>query len=341
MKKLIAGTCILCFLIIILLVILNRKPSLAPQHPKTPEPVVQLPERKAEEIVDHVATPQDVATSSPEAAILSIPQTEEHKPITSEELTTPPKNSAPNPEDNTPPQTQTEPIREQPGIESTSASDNQPIPALGLLTDTGETDENMILDPQSIQVQPTVYKKAQKKGQVPRLKQTIVSDGDMEITILPEDAYPFSILLETFDQKSNAQEAVKRYRQQRGIAAFWVKVDLGLSGVKHRLFAGNFPTEAAARAFLARHSLSGKIIKKAPYASGVGVFHDKKELAAVFAKTKEADAFPYILGTASGQFHLLVGAFYSAAGAENQCRELLAKGLPCKATQRSTLLWKK
>lgn len=338
LKKLIAGTCLLCFVIIILLVILNLKLSLAPQPP---EPFVQLPERKAEEIVDHIGTPENAATSSPDATIISAPQPEERKPAISEELATPQKDSAPNSEDHNPLQTPTEPISEHSDIESTSVSNNQAIQGLGLLTDTGETDENMILDPQSTQVQPTTYRKTTKKWQEPRLEQTMESEGDLEITILPEDAYPFSILLETFDQKSNAQQAITGYRQQRGIAAFWVKVDLGVAGVKHRLFSGTFPSEAAARSFLARHHLSGKIIKRTPYASEVGVFHDKKELAAVFAKTKEAGTFPYILGTASGQFHLFVGAFYTADGAENQCRALLAKGLPCKATRRSTLLRKK
>ncbi|MFH0782051.1 MAG: hypothetical protein V2B20_08900 [Pseudomonadota bacterium] len=344
MKKLIAATCILGFLIIIFLVILNLQPSLAPKRLNLSEPSAQLSERKAEPIVDHIDTPQDTATSSstPDVAIFSTPPTEERNPliITAEELTTPLKDSAPNPEDHTLLQPKTELIGKPSDTEATSVSVNQPIQGLGLLTDTDETEENQILDPQSTQVQATFSRKSPKKAKGPWLEQTIERAGDMEIAILPEAAYPFSILLETFDQKSNAQQAITQYRQQLGIATFWTKVDLGLSGVKHRLFTGTFPTEAVARTFLARNHLIGKVIKKASYAAEVGVFQDKKELAAIFAKTREAGAFPYILGTASGQFHLFVGAFYTAAGAENQCRELMEKTIPCKAILRSTLLRK-
>lgn len=158
----------------------------------------------------------------------------------------------------------------------------------------------------------------------------------MEITVVPEGTYPSSILLDTLDKWSNAQQAIASYRKQ-GIAGYWVKVDLGDLGVKYRLFTGIFPGEAEAKRFLAASRLPGKLIKTTPYAALIGTFREQKDLAVTFTQCTEAGVFPYILGTGNGPFWLYVGAFYTHAGADSQCLELTGKGLPCRAVRRATL----
>lgn len=203
----------------------------------------------------------------------------------------------------------------------------------GLLTDTTETSENSILHPNAAQVNATSPKTPEKPSTVSQKKVPI----SLEIAAIANGSHPYSILLDTLDESSSAQQAVALYRN-KGIAAYWVKVDLGKTGLKYRLFTGMFDNEGSAGSFIAQQKLSGKLIKNTPYAAHIGTFHDKKELAKAYIKSAEAGTCPYILGKENGPFVLFVGAFYTLEGAENQCRELLTKNVPCKARQRATPL---
>jgi hypothetical protein len=337
MKKAFAGLLVLCAVLVTLLAVFNFELFLTPKVPNRHEIPAHPIEIKPAEMNDRVGAPQDGGTSAPdpEAAIFAEPPAAASKTpiIAAEEVTTPAKDPEPRPENN---------LYSQPETESTSGqADSQPtlnIPksGLGLLTDTGETIENQILDPQSTQVQPTIAKKSKREMKGSQGESKTEKTVGLEIAILPEGHYPFSILLATLDKQANAENAITLYRKQ-GLASFWLKVNLGISGVKYRLFTGMFSSEASAQTFLTQHRLTGKPIKNASYASRIGVFRDKKELAMVFVKTAGAGVFPYILATENGPFFLYVGAFYTPDGAESQCRELVARGLSCQAVPRSTL----
>jgi len=169
------------------------------------------------------------------------------------------------------------------------------------------------------------------------LNQTSSPLPELEVTILPAGEYPFSILLETFAEVGSAQLAIPYY-QKRGIEAHWVKVDLGESGIRYRLFTGEFRTVTEAQQFIDRKKLVDKPIKPTYYAARIGVYQDKAQLANDFSKTRETGVIPYILGTKNGDYHLYVGAFYTFIGAGMQCDELKEAGLSCKPVKRSTVI---
>jgi len=159
---------------------------------------------------------------------------------------------------------------------------------------------------------------------------------ELEVTILPEGEYPFSILLETFVERATAELAIPYY-QQRGISAHWVKVDLGDSGIRYRLFTGEFSSVQEAQLFLDQQKLVDKPIKPTYYAARVGVYQDKGQLVSAFVETRDLGVIPYVLGTTNGEYYLYVGAFYTFVGATAQCHELIEAGLSCEPVRRSTI----
>lgn len=207
------------------------------------------------------------------------------------------------------------------------------LPGMGLLTDTGETEENRVDNPQAAMVKavsrPTRVAPTAKKRRVlaPALpgEEGGYASGDL----------PFSILLETFDNPENAKKGVALYAA-RGIEAHAVKVDLDPAGIKYRLFCGTFASDQTAKAFIAAHSLSGKLVKHTPFTAVLGSFADQTVLREVIDKATAIGTFPYVLGAEAGAGPVVVGAFYTRDGAERQCRELTAAGLPCVVARRST-----
>lgn len=158
---------------------------------------------------------------------------------------------------------------------------------------------------------------------------------ELQVERLPEGEYPFSILLETFTEQATAEMAIPYY-DKRGLAAHWVKVNLGEEGIQYRLFTGVFATVPEAQQYLEKNKLVDRPVKATFYAARIGVFQDKAQLASTYVKTKNAGTLPYILGTQNGDYHLYVGAFYTFIGAAEQCRNLRDAGLSCEPVKRST-----
>ena len=159
---------------------------------------------------------------------------------------------------------------------------------------------------------------------------------EMEIMVLPAGEYPYSILLETFLKQESAQQAILKY-QERGISAFWVKVNLGNKVIRFRVFTGTFSTETEAQLYLENHQLSGKLVRPTTYSALVGVYQDKAQLITDIVKTRETGVIPYILRTAKDDYFLYVGAFYTFNGANSQCISLEKAGISCKPVKRSTI----
>lgn len=157
---------------------------------------------------------------------------------------------------------------------------------------------------------------------------------DRKIVQVSGQKFPFSILLDTYDEKITAQKSISLYRK-RGIEPYWVRVDLGQKGIKYRLFTGFFTQVADAQKYINQHKLTDKLVKKTEYSALIGVFDAKQPLARAYSKTLQADTIPYILGTDRGKFYLYVGAFYTSTGAKDQCKALTAQQLPCKPVKRS------
>jgi hypothetical protein len=339
MKKVVPGLIILAAVIITIVGALTIESYLHPKitlRTQIQTPPQSLPAAPPQKIEGDLGVAPSTSATEPPTADNMITQ------IAIEPLTTPPEEKQAMPAETKPQAAEAEPeaeiIPEQMPAEEEATFTQAPVTGLGLLTDTGETNENRLLDPHARQVTaktvPRPIKEKQNQVQKVSAEQTVKSVADLQATMVPAGPYPFSILLETLDKRSNAEQAIALY-DKKGLTSFWVKVDLGDQGIKYRLFTGYFPSETSAKNFLVQRRLSGKLAKNTPYAARIGIFSDKNELAAAHAKTAAAGVFPSILGTENGSFALFVGAFYTAAGGDQQCRELADKGLPCQTVSRA------
>lgn len=334
MKKLFAATLILSVLTVALFAVIIFRAPTAPVQP-VPQITQVAPTEKAP--VKAVTPQPDVEPSLPSAAPATpiTPATPVEPSIhTGDTSETAPNPMAPQQVDSVPAAPDIPPPQETPAA---LTNERQPPALIGLLTDTGETEENQMVDPYYPQVKRAPRKQPDTVPQQKPMKKTVAKEENgMEMVHLPVGSHPFSILLETLSQHSNAQQAISFYKK-KGLTCYWVKVSLDDEGDKYRLFTGAFATEAEAKNALAKHHLTGKSVKKTPYAARIGIFSNKEELATTYKKTAATGVVPYVLGTADENFFLFVGAFYTAEGANSQCRELVDKGLPCQAVSRSTL----
>jgi len=321
MKKTVLGILVLIVTVFSLWLV-SRRSSLPDRDPVPPPPQ----DRPQEQAIPATSTNETPAPGTPEA---SRPPLAEPAKTETTELT-------PAETNNTRPATPDTDIQEdhnkgqapQTTTPSASAEDQAESPGMGLLSDTGETTENRLDDPQEAMVKASNVPKGKRQTSAPAPPQhegAKGSSGDL----------PYSVLLETFDNLDNAKKGIALYAG-KGISAYVVKVDLGTAGIKYRLFCGSFATEGAARGFIGARSLRGKLIKHTPFTAVVGKFNDHQGLSEAMEKAKATGAFPYVLGPATGTFHLAVGAFYTREGADNQCRELASSGLSCSVERRST-----
>ena len=337
MKKVVPGLIVLATIIIGILGALTIESYLNPKitlRTQIQTPPQLPPAARPEKIEEDLAARSSSSPTEPPTADTTTTQ------LVLEPLTTPPEEKPAIPDKTKPPTAKTEITTNQEApVQEEVTFSQAPMVGLGLLTDTGETEENRLLDPHARQVTMTMSPrlKKEKDQQVQKVagKQTVQNFADLRATMVPAGAYPFSILLETLDKHSNAEQAIKLY-DKKGLASFWVKVDLGEQGIKYRLFTGYFPSEMAAKHFLVQQRLSGKLAKNTPYAARIGIFDEKNELAAACTQTADAGFFPSILARENGPFTIFVGAFYTAAGADQQCREVMDKGLPCQTVPRAT-----
>ncbi len=342
MKKVLAGVLVLLVAVAVLFAIVDVAPYLPQKPGQLPDGPAPLTGDKREISLDQDRQPPDVdglpGVVEPGDLAVSPPADQSEGRSVSESTAA---TSAVETPEATPATSGPAPPEEPPAVAGTGEQTvKNAIPGqsevFGLLTDTGETEENQIIDPQAAQTAMVAPGQKAPRVKIPAARQRVKGVAEHHITVVPEGAYPFAVLLETFDKQASAERAVVLHRRHN-LACYWVKVDLGGPGVKYRLFTGSFPSRAAAQAAIARHRLTGKPVKRTMYAARIGIYRDNQALAAAFARTAAAGVSPYILGTAKGHYFLYVGAFYSAGGAENQCRDLTALGLPCQPVPRATL----
>ena len=119
-----------------------------------------------------------------------------------------------------------------------------------------------------------------------------------------------------------------------GLTPYWAKIDLGEKGVWYRLFAGFFQTKEETDEFIKIRDIQGAEIKLTKYANLIGVYESSDEFRKVVQSLKNLGYFPYIVKNPSGKSQLLVGAFFTRAGAQRQYRELESNGVRNQVVKR-------
>lgn len=144
--------------------------------------------------------------------------------------------------------------------------------------------------------------------------------------------YPYSILLASFQNLENTQNAVSLFRK-KGIFPFWVKFDMGEKGVWFAVFTGCFQNMAEAETQISEHELKGAIIKNTKYAVQVQTELSENDLQAkTFLLSKKIYSF-YIVEK-NNESAIYVGAFQTRKGAQEQQKELISGGIICQVVER-------
>ncbi len=154
--------------------------------------------------------------------------------------------------------------------------------------------------------------------------------------LFPEERalpYPYSVYLGAYKTPERAEKAISIYRN-KGLSAYWVKVDLGDKGVWYRVFTGYFKDQNEAEAFIRRKRIADATAKRTKYATLIGIYATERDAQKEFLALSRLGYSPYVVRMASGESQLYVGAFYTKAGAEEQRLDLASKGVQSRVVER-------
>ena len=142
----------------------------------------------------------------------------------------------------------------------------------------------------------------------------------------PDSFYPYSIMLSSCRLPQSARKIVSDYKKA-GLTPYVVKVRFESGDEWLRVLTGHYQTRREAIQAKKEHQLSSALIKRTPYANLIGTYAALDEMQADLQQIKKLGFSPYFLKKPTGQLKLLVGAFVTKEGAQNQQAELRAKGI--------------
>jgi cell division septation protein DedD len=148
-----------------------------------------------------------------------------------------------------------------------------------------------------------------------------------------ESHHPYSIMLSSCRLPQSARKIVSDY-QKAGLAPYVVKVKFDNGEEWLRVLTGHYRTRREALKVKKEQQLSGAIVRKTPYTNLIGTFDAQEAMQADLSRLRKSGYSPYFLKTPNGRFKLLVGAFVTKEGAENQRKELQAKGIQNQVIKR-------
>jgi cell division septation protein DedD len=130
-----------------------------------------------------------------------------------------------------------------------------------------------------------------------------------------------------------AKKAIAVY-SKKGLHPYWTKVYLKEKGCWYRIFAGYFADRQQAENLREQSGLAEATIEKTKYANLIGVYESSDEFRDVVQSLKNLGYFPYIVNNPSGKSQVLVGAFFTRAGAHRQYRQLESNGVRNQVVRR-------
>ena len=157
--------------------------------------------------------------------------------------------------------------------------------------------------------------------------------SDLKSPAYQSGVFPFSIYLASFHTKERAEKAIQQY-ESKGLSPFWVKINIKDKGVWYRIYAGCFEDEEQANISIKEHGLANAQTKKTAYANLLGIYGTREELDPLIREIKDKGFSPYVIRNKDGEYNLLVGAFVTRTGAEEQGNRLKSEGIQGKVVER-------
>lgn len=152
-------------------------------------------------------------------------------------------------------------------------------------------------------------------------------------SVKQESYHPYSLMLSSCRLRQSANKIVSDY-QKAGLTPYIVKVKFGNGDEWLRVLTGHYRTRREALKVKKEQQLSGAIVKKTPYTNLIGTFAAEAAMQGDLSRIRKLGYSPYFLKTQNGRYKLLVGAFVTKEGAENQRKELQAKGIQNQVIKR-------
>jgi succinoglycan biosynthesis transport protein ExoP len=193
------------------------------------------------------------------------------------------------------------------------------------------TEKETAPEPSTPQVPPVpVPERIAKKVPAPEASVKSPAETAPPVVLSPS---PFSLYLGSFNSLDQARRAVSAY-SEKGISPYWVKVDLGEKGLWWRVFAGQFKNLEEAEKFRDEKGLTEAVPKETAYAVLTGVFAESGKVQAARETLEGLGYAPYTLPRGDGKTRLLVGAYITEEGAEQEAGDLKRKGIEGTVVKR-------
>jgi SPOR domain len=145
--------------------------------------------------------------------------------------------------------------------------------------------------------------------------------------------YPYSVYLGSFKAPEAVKKALSDY-QEKGLSAYWVKVDLGDKGVWYRFFTGYFRSKLEAEKYIKDHNIQGAEPGITKYANLIGSYGSDKEVEVQQRAILSAGFYPYVIKDADGKSLVYSGAFDRKEYAEKERNDLASKGIMSTVVER-------
>lgn len=145
--------------------------------------------------------------------------------------------------------------------------------------------------------------------------------------------YPYSVYLGSFKTPEAVKKALSDY-QEKGLSAYWARVDLRDKGVWYRFFTGYFRTKEEAAKYISERTIQGAEAWSTKYATLIGSYGSHQEAEDRKRTLLSAGFYPYVINDAQGRFLLYSGAFDRKAYAEKERDELSSKGIMSTVVER-------
>jgi cell division septation protein DedD len=189
--------------------------------------------------------------------------------------------------------------------------------------------------PATEQPKPSAVAAKQESQPVPVQVQASAKPGAPEVA--PSQPitlqYPYSVYLGSFKAAEAVSKALSDY-QEKGLSAYWSKVDLGDKGVWYRFFTGYFRTKEEAEKYIRDSNIQRAEPGITKFANLIGIYGSDKEVEDQKRALVSAGFYPYVIKAPDGRSLLYSGAFDRKEYADKERSDLAAKGIRSEVVER-------
>ena len=187
----------------------------------------------------------------------------------------------------------------------------------------------------SDQSKPSEVAAKEESKPVPAQARASEKPGPLEVAPFQPGTpqYPYSVYLGSFKAPEAVNKALSDY-QEKGLTAYWVRVDLGDKGVWFRFFVGYFRTKQEAEKYIRDRNIQGASPGITKYANLIRIYGSDKEIEDQKRALVSAGFYPYVIKGSDGKILLYSGAFDRMEYAEKERAVLSSKGIQSTVVDR-------